>query len=109
MVVEQVKSRLGAEPVPIQLAIGAEDDFKGVVDLIKMKAINWSEDDHGMTFTYEDIPEDLQDLAEEWRLNIIYGSKYCCTFRWKKHLGWRWCKTVWRKLRKNDDVVFHPF
>jgi elongation factor G len=74
MVVEQVKSRLGAEPVPIQLAIGAEDDFKGVVDLIKMKAINWSEDDHGMTFTYEDIPEDLQDLAEEWRSHLVESA-----------------------------------
>jgi elongation factor G len=74
MVVEQVKSRLGAEPVPIQLAIGAEDDFKGVVDLIKMKAINWSEDDHGMSFTYEDIPEDLQDLAEEWRSHLVESA-----------------------------------
>jgi elongation factor G len=74
MVVEQVKSRLGAEPVPIQLAIGAEDDFKGVVDLIKMKAVNWSEDDHGMSFTYEDIPEDLQDLAEEWRSHLVESA-----------------------------------
>jgi elongation factor G len=60
--------------VPIQLAIGAEDDFKGVVDLIKMKAINWSEDDHGMSFTYEDIPEDLQDLAEEWRSHLVESA-----------------------------------
>ena len=74
MVVDQVKNRLGAEPVPIQLAIGAEDDFKGVVDLIKMKAINWSEDDQGMSFTYEDIPADLQDLAEEWRAHLVESA-----------------------------------
>ena len=71
MVVDQVKNRLGATPVPIQLAIGAEDEFKGVVDLIKMKAINWSEDDQGMSFTYEDIPADLQDLAEEWHAHLV--------------------------------------
>ena len=52
-VVSQVKSRLGATPVPIQLPVGAEDDFKGVIDLIKMKVINWNEADQGMTFTYE--------------------------------------------------------
>ncbi|WP_105171159.1 elongation factor G [Pseudoalteromonas sp. T1lg24] len=74
MVVEQVKSRLGAVPVPIQLAIGAEDDFKGVVDLIKMKAINWSEEDQGMSFTYEEIPADLQDLAEEWRAHLVESA-----------------------------------
>jgi elongation factor G len=74
MVVEQVKSRLGAVPVPIQLAIGAEDDFKGVVDLIKMKAINWSEEDQGMSFAYEEIPADLQDLAEEWRAHLVESA-----------------------------------
>ena len=70
-VVEQMKSRLGANAVPIQLAIGAEEEFAGVVDLIKMKAINWNEEDQGMTFTYEDIPADMQDLAEEWRENLV--------------------------------------
>ncbi|WCE29477.1 elongation factor G [Vibrio sp. SCSIO 43137] len=70
-VVEQIKDRLGANPVPIQLNIGAEDEFKGVVDLIKMKAINWNEADQGMTFTYEDIPADMQELAEKWRNNLV--------------------------------------
>lgn len=70
-VVEQLSSRLHANAVPIQLAIGAEEEFSGVVDLIKMKAINWNENDQGMTFTYEDIPADMQDLAEEWRDNLI--------------------------------------
>ncbi|MEW6984598.1 elongation factor G [Colwelliaceae bacterium 6471] len=70
-VVEQLGSRLGANAVPIQLAIGAEEEFTGVVDLIKMKAINWNESDQGMTFTYEEIPADMQDLAEEWRENLV--------------------------------------
>jgi elongation factor G len=67
MVVDQLKERLNATAVPIQINIGAEDQFKGVVDLVKMKAIRWSEEDKGTTFTYEDIPADLQDSAEEWR------------------------------------------
>ena len=70
-VVEQMKDRLGANAVPIQLAIGAEEDFTGVVDLIKMKAINWNQEDQGMTFTYEEIPADMQDLADEWRENLV--------------------------------------
>ena len=70
-VVEQVKERLGANAVPIQLAIGSEEEFTGVVDLIKMKAINWNEADQGMTFTYEDIPADMVELAEEWRENLV--------------------------------------
>ena len=73
-VVDQVKSRLGATPVPIQLPIGAEDGFKGVIDLIKMKAINWNEADQGMTFTYEAIPADLQELAEEWRSHLVESA-----------------------------------
>ena len=70
-VVEQLRSRLEANAVPIHLAIGAEEEFSGVVDLIKMKAINWSEDDQGMTFTYEDIPADMQEDAEIWHENLV--------------------------------------
>ncbi|TWX52392.1 elongation factor G [Colwellia hornerae] len=70
-VVGQLKTRLSANAVPIQLPIGAEEDFKGVIDLVKMKVINWSEDDHGMTFTYSAIPADMQELADEWRENMI--------------------------------------
>ncbi|MFD2176964.1 elongation factor G [Veronia pacifica] len=73
-VVDQIKDRLGANPVPIHLNIGAEDEFKGVIDLIKMKAINWSESDQGMTFSYEDIPADMQELAEEWHQNLIESA-----------------------------------
>ena len=65
-VVGQIKTRLGANPVPLQLAIGAEEGFTGVVDLVKMKAINWNDADQGVTFEYEDIPADMQDLADEW-------------------------------------------
>jgi len=60
-VVEQLKERLGANAVPLQLAIGAEEEFKGVVDLVKMKAIHWNEADQGMTFEYGDIPENMID------------------------------------------------
>jgi elongation factor G len=73
-VVQQMKDRLGANPVPIQLAIGAEEDFNGVVDLIKMKAINWNEEDHGMAFSHEDIPADMLELAQEWRENLISAA-----------------------------------
>jgi len=70
-VVTQMKDRLGANAVPLQLAIGAEENFSGVVDLVKMKAINWNEADQGMTFSYEDIPADMQDLADEWHENLV--------------------------------------
>ncbi|MGF1753308.1 elongation factor G [Vibrio makurazakiensis] len=73
-VVEQIKDRLGANPVPIQLNIGAEDEFKGVVDLIKMKAINWNEADQGMTFNYEEIPADMQEMAEEYRTELVEAA-----------------------------------
>lgn len=73
-VVAQMKERLGANPIPIQIPIGAEDDFRGVVDLIKMKAIIWSEDDMGMTFEYEDIPAELQDKAEELRVEMVEAA-----------------------------------
>jgi elongation factor G len=73
-VCEQVKDRLGANPVPMQIAIGAEEEFKGVVDLISMKAIYWNEADQGATYDAEDIPADLQDLAEEYREKMIESA-----------------------------------
>jgi elongation factor G len=73
-VIDQMKKRLGANAVPIQLAIGAEDEFRGVVDLVKMKAIYWNADDMGTTFTEEDIPEDLVSLSEEWRETMIESA-----------------------------------
>ncbi|EMK6891158.1 elongation factor G [Vibrio cholerae] len=73
-VVGQIKHRLGANPVPIQLNIGAEEEFKGVIDLIKMKAINWNEADQGMSFTYEEIPADMLELAQEWRNHLVEAA-----------------------------------
>ena len=74
MVVNQLKERLGANAVPIQINIGAEDEFAGVVDLIKMKAIKWSEEDQGMTFEYEEIPTDLVDIANDYREQMIEAA-----------------------------------
>src|SRR5476651_835002 len=73
-VVDQMRARLKANPIPLQLAIGAEEKFTGVVDLVKMKAINWSEADQGVTFEYEEIPADMQELAEEWRQKLIEAA-----------------------------------
>ena len=70
-VVEQIKTRLGAKPVPLQLAIGAEDEFEGVIDLIKMKAIYWDKDSMGVQFEEKDIPADLVDLASEYREQMV--------------------------------------
>ena len=69
--VSDIKTRLGAKPVPIQLPIGAEDDFKGVIDLIKMKAIIWDEETLGAKFHEEDIPADMLEAAEEARNEMI--------------------------------------
>jgi elongation factor G len=73
-VCEQIKTRLGASPVPMQIAIGAEEDFKGVVDLITMKAIYWNEEDQGATYETKDIPAELQDLANEKREFMIESA-----------------------------------
>ena len=70
-VVDQVRERLGSTVVPIQLNIGAEDDFKGVVDLIRMKAIFWNEDDQGLTFDLAEIPEDLKSRCDELREQML--------------------------------------
>ncbi|OHC66271.1 MAG: translation elongation factor G [Pseudomonadales bacterium RIFCSPLOWO2_02_FULL_63_210] len=73
-VIGQIKQRLGHTPVPIQLAIGAEDNFQGQIDLIKMKAIYWNDDDKGMALREEEIPAELQALAEEWRSNMVEAA-----------------------------------
>jgi elongation factor G len=74
MVVKQLKERLGANPVPLQMTIGAEDEFKGVVDLVKNKAIIWSEGDQGMSFEYQDVPADLVDEVDEMREYMIEAA-----------------------------------
>ena len=73
-VVEQVKTRLGASPVPMQLPIGAEDNFIGVVDLVKMKAIYWDKDSQGMTFTYEDIPANMVDECQQYHDEMVEAA-----------------------------------
>ena len=74
MVVDQLKERLGANPVPLQMTIGAEDKFKGVVDLVKMKAILWSEADQGMSFDYADIPADIADECVEMHNYLVESA-----------------------------------
>jgi elongation factor G len=73
-VYEQMRSRLRANPVPIVVPIGAEENFKGVVDLVKMKAILWDEASMGMKFTYEDIPAELLDTCKEWREKMVEAA-----------------------------------
>ena len=73
-VVDQIKTRLQGNPVPVVVPIGAEDNFKGVVDLIKMKAIIWDEASQGMQFEYQDIPAELQDVAKEWREKMVEAA-----------------------------------
>jgi elongation factor G len=73
-VIEQIKNRLGSKAVPMQLPIGAEDAFEGVVDLIKMKAIYWDEANMGMTFQEKDIPVNMLKLCEEWREHMIEAA-----------------------------------
>lgn len=73
-VVKQARDRLNHTIVPIQLPIGSEENFRGVVDLLKMKAINWNEADQGMTFTYEDIPAEMLAECEEWRANMVEAA-----------------------------------
>ncbi len=73
-VVSQIRDRLGANPVPIQLNIGAEENFKGVIDLVRMKAIIWNEDDRGMTYTAEEIPAELLDKAKQFREAMVEAA-----------------------------------
>ena len=70
-VVGQIKTRLGANPVVMQINIGSEENFRGVVDLVKMKAIFWSEDNMGVEFEYQDIPEDIADQCAEYRAVLV--------------------------------------
>ena len=74
MVVSQLKERLGAIPVPLQMTIGAEEEFKGVVDLVKMKAVYWNDADQGMTFEYAEIPEDMLDECQEMHEFIVESA-----------------------------------
>ncbi|MBQ76255.1 MAG: elongation factor G [Gammaproteobacteria bacterium] len=85
-VVNQIEERLGSTPVPIQLAIGAEENFKGVVDLVKMKAIIWNEEDLGLTFEEQDIPEDMVALSEEYREKLVEAAAEAADDLMEKYL-----------------------
>ena len=85
-VVEQIRERLGANPVPIHLAIGAEDKFEGLVDLISMKAIYWNESDQGLTYDARDIPEGLVSDANTWREKLIETAAESCEELMDKYL-----------------------
>ena len=73
-VYDQMKSRLKANPVPIQIPIGAEDKFEGVVDLVKMKAIYWDDSSQGMKYDMREIPAELKELADEWREKMVESA-----------------------------------
>ena len=73
-VVGQVKDRLGGNPVAMQIPIGAEDDFSGLIDLVKMKAVYWDEENMGVTHTYQDIPAEYQEKAEEYRELLVEAA-----------------------------------
>jgi len=73
-VIDQIENRLGSTPIPIQLPIGAEEEFEGVIDLIKMKAVYWNNNDKGMTFDYADIPINLKGEAESFREQLVEAA-----------------------------------
>ena len=71
---DQMRQRLKANPIPVQIPIGAEEHFEGLVDLIKMKSVVWDEENQGTKFTYGDIPENLRELANEWRSKMVEAA-----------------------------------
>jgi elongation factor G len=73
-VAQQLEDRLGATAVPVMLPIGSEESFAGVIDLVKMKAVYWEEENMGMRFEYREIPEDLQDVSEEYRERMVEAA-----------------------------------
>ena len=73
-VVEQIEQRLRAHPIPIQLPIGSEDSFSGVVDLIRMKAIIWNDEDLGVTYSEEEIPENMMEACKQWHEKILESA-----------------------------------
>ncbi len=86
-VVDQMKTRLGAKSVPIQLPIGAEETFKGVVDLIKMKAIYWDDSTQGMRFEEKEIPEDMVEACNEWHDKMVEAAAEATEEYMEKYLN----------------------
>jgi len=85
-VVEQIRDRLGSSPVPLQLPIGAEENFKGLVDLVRMKAIYWNESDMGTTYEEKDIPADMLDACNEWREHMLEAAAEATDALMEKYL-----------------------
>jgi elongation factor G len=86
-VTEQIKKRLGTRPVPLQLPIGAEEHFKGVVDLVRMKAIYWSEADMGTTYDEQEIPADMVAACNEWRERLVESAAEASETLMEKYLN----------------------
>jgi len=109
-VVQQIRDRLGANCVPIQLSIGAEETLEGVIDLIKMKAINWTESDQGMTFNYEDVPADLVERATQLRTDLVEAAAEASDELMEKYLegeelSEEEIKTGLRARTLNNEIV----
>ena len=109
-VVTQIKQRLGSLPVVVQLPIGAEEKFVGVVDLIKMKAIQWDEESKGMTFVYHEIPAEMLADCEEWRGKIIEAAAEASEDLMNKYLegeemSEKEIKTALRQRTVNNEIV----
>ncbi|KTD18616.1 elongation factor G [Legionella jordanis] len=109
-VVEQIKQRLGSNPVVVQLPIGAEDSFLGVIDLIKMKAIHWDEESKGMSFEYKDIPSELLAQCKEYRAKIIEAAAEATEVLMEKYLEGEELteeeiKTALRQRTINNEIV----
>jgi elongation factor G len=84
---DQMRLRLKANPIPIQIPIGAEENFKGVVDLVKMKAVFWEEESQGTKFSYEEIPAELAELAAEWHDKLVEAAAESSEALTEKYLG----------------------
>ncbi|MFW2134062.1 elongation factor G [Ectothiorhodospira haloalkaliphila] len=109
-VVKQIKDRLAGNPVPLQLPIGAEDAFEGVVDLVKMKAIYWDTDNHGMTFQEKDIPAEMQDDCQTWREHLVEAAAESSEELMEKYLNdgelsTEELKQGLRKRTLNNEIV----
>ncbi|AKP72514.1 Elongation factor G 1 [Piscirickettsia salmonis] len=109
-VVDQIKDRLGAAPVPIQLPIGAEDEFEGVIDLLRMKAIYWNETDKGMTYDLHDIPEHMQDECQQWHEQMVESAAEASEELMEKYLeegelSIEEIKDGLRKRTLNNEIV----
>ncbi|UAJ66080.1 elongation factor G [Candidatus Schneideria nysicola] len=109
-VVNQIKEKLGANPVPIHLAIGSEENFEGIIDLVKMKAIIWDDTSQGMMFKYDIIPNHLKKLSDKWHQNLIESAVESSEEMMEKYLnGYEFTendiKLGLRKRILNNEIV----